>query len=167
MRPTYQGLDQRGGDRRPETRITAQPVGMASDAQGVLIDLRRRFPLFEPGAVTAIKATGLISRCLFLAAEGGGPFCFRFIGAASGACLLFGTAWARRALGKPHADVDSCPTFASAIDWEYAAAAGAAEIRLNHVFAAGAAPRVLNYRQLVIPWLSPTGDRAILVATEQ
>jgi hypothetical protein len=108
-----------------------------------------------------------MSRCLFLAAEAGGPFCFRFIGAASGACLLFGTTWARRALGKPHAEVDSCPVFAALIDAEYAAAAGVAEIRLNHVFAAGAAPLVLNYHQLIIPWLSPTGDRAILVATEQ
>ncbi|MGY0794278.1 hypothetical protein ACW7BJ_33440 [Azospirillum argentinense] len=146
-----------------DVSIHRQPVGVAADWQTGIASECARHEILCPPVFEYLKATGLVTRCVFLSSEDGvGPLLFRYIGLPTRQTL--GNAWADAHLGKP----DSAPSanLADGIDAQYREAIEAGEPLLNRVCVTGLKATPLHFSHLLMGWRLPNGRRALLSAVE-
>ncbi len=134
----------------------------AADWQCQVIEECRRQRALTPAVFSFLKATGLLSRCTFLASEGpADPLRFHYIGAPTIGVL--GRAWARSVLDQP-VDQDPHTEFACRVGAEYAEAIASGEALFNSFSVTGLG-RPFDYVQALFGW-SDGGRRAVLACID-
>lgn len=154
-------LPNRGAIARPtfvHADIERQPARVMEDWQrDVAAECGRHATLCRP-VLDHLKRTGLLSRCVLLAADPGGPLTWRFIGEAT--IKHMGAAWARTNLGRP-AEADERTDFGKVLADSYAEAVDFRAPVVNRVQVAGLA-RPLDYTHSLLGWRAADGTRAVL-----
>ncbi|HYH17220.1 MAG TPA: hypothetical protein VD995_01265 [Azospirillum sp.] len=149
---------------RPEpaaacVEIHRQPVRHALEWQQKIVTLWRRHPTLSPAFHDELVATGLLSRCVFLSSNDGGPLRFRYIGEPTR--RVFGNRWADGLIGRYHSE-DEYTEFARAIGAEYQDAIESGEPVYNRLLLTGLSRPPINYRHLLLGWSTSDGRQALL-----
>ncbi|HYH17897.1 MAG TPA: hypothetical protein VD995_04705 [Azospirillum sp.] len=154
-------LPDRGATVRPahvHAEIARQPARVMQDWQReVVAECGRHATLCRP-VLDYLKRTGLLSRCVLLAAEPGGPMVWKFIGQTT--IKHMGAAWARTNLGRA-AEADERTDFGKVLADSYAEAIDFRAPVVNRIQVAGL-PQPLDYTHSLLGWRSADGTRAVL-----
>jgi len=138
--------------------IERQASGTMEDwQQAIVAECGKHASLCRP-VLDYLKRTGLLSRCVLLAAEPGGPLLWRFIGQTT--VKYMGSAWARSNLGRP-AEADERTDFGRVLAASYAEALDIRAPVVNQLRVSGLA-RPLDYQHTLLGWQDASGTRAVL-----
>lgn len=151
---------QRGATRPAivHAELERQPVRMANDwMQAVAAECGRHATLCPP-IFDFLKRTGLLSRCVLIASDPGGPLTWRYVGQPT--ISVMGRAWGRSNLGQP-VTADERADFGNTMGGCYAETIDTGHVLVNRVRLHGLG-RPLVYLHSLIGWRASDGRRAVL-----
>ena len=148
------------GAQRPavvHAELERQPVRVANDwMQEVAAECGRHATLCPP-VFDFLKRTGLLTRCVLIASDAGGPLTWRYIGEPT--VKVMGRGWGRANLGQP-VTADERADFGNTMGTSYAEALATGSAVVNRVHLIGLASPLV-YRHSLIGW-EANGRRAVL-----
>ncbi|WP_431855295.1 hypothetical protein [Azospirillum sp.] len=143
---------------RVHAELERQPVHVANDwMQAVAVECGRHSTLCPP-IFDFLKRTGLLSRCVLIASDPGGPLTWRYVGEPT--VSVMGRAWGRENLGRP-VTVDERADFGDSMNTSYAEAIDTGRPLVNRVRLFGHASPLV-YLHSLIGWKASDGRRAVL-----